>query len=110
MMQHKDLADGKWAELTFPKQMANIGSETYRTLTALQSGKESRAESAFARAQELFDLTIRYGRQGESLAARSAMWKEVCRLREIFCGAVLSRDFATLEWVDKYLDQFAKIK
>lgn len=109
-MQHKELAAGRWAELTFPQQMANIGSETYRTLSALRSGKESRAESAFARAQELFDLTIRYGRLGESPAARGAMWEEVCRLREIFCGAVLSRDFATLEWVDKYLDQFARIK
>lgn len=109
-MQHKELAAGRWAELSFPQQMANIGSETYRTLTALLAGKESRAESAFARAQELFDLTIRYGRQGESPAARDAMWEEVCRLREIFCDAVLSRDFITLEWIDKYLDQFAKVK
>lgn len=109
-MQHKELAAGRWAELSFPQQMANIGSETYRTLTALRAGKESRAESSFARAQELFDLTIRYGRQGERPAARDAMWKELCRLREIFCEAVLSRDFATLEWIDKYLDQFARIK
>ena len=27
-MQHKDLENGRWAELTFPQQMANIGSET----------------------------------------------------------------------------------
>ena len=48
-MLHKDLDNGRWAELTFPQRMANIGSETSRIYRALEAGKESRAESAFAR-------------------------------------------------------------
>ncbi|MBQ2151814.1 MAG: hypothetical protein II434_09885, partial [Bacteroidales bacterium] len=52
-VQHSSLENGRWAELSFPQQMANIGSETSRVLKALEAGKESRAESAFARFQEL---------------------------------------------------------
>ena len=59
-MQHASLENGRWAELSFPQQMANIGSDTSRVLKALEAGKESRALSAFARFQELIDLTIRY--------------------------------------------------
>ena len=106
-MQHRSLEKGRWAELSFPQQMANIGSETSRVLKALEAGKESRAESAFARFQELMDLTIRYGRAGQPASARSAMWEELCRFRELFCAAFLSRDLADLASLNKYLDRFA---
>lgn len=109
MMQHASLENGRWAEMPFPQQMANIGSETSRTLKALAAGKESRAEGAFARAQELIDLTIKYGRR-DTPAARSAMLKELCRFRELFCAAVLSHDLTELASLNKYLDQFAMIK
>ena len=105
-MQHKTLAEGRWAELTFAQQMANIGSETSRTLRALEAGKETRAESAFARAQELIDLTIKYGRS-DNPSARGAMLEEVCRFREVFCGAFLDRDLAQIAALNRYLDQFA---
>jgi len=78
-MQHASLENGRWAELSFPQQMANIGSETSRILKALEAGKDARALSAFARFQELIDLTIRYGREGQPASERSAMWKELCR-------------------------------
>ena len=42
-MQHVSLEKGRWAELTFPQQMANIGSETSRVLKALEAENESRA-------------------------------------------------------------------
>ena len=29
-MQHASLENGRWADLSFPQQMANIGSETSR--------------------------------------------------------------------------------
>ena len=108
-MQHTALENGRWAELTFPQQMANIGSETSRVLKALQAGKDSRAEGAFARAQELIDLTIKYGRSGCSPVVRSAMWEELCRFRELFCAAFLSRNLAELTSLNKYLDRFAFI-
>lgn len=109
-MQHSSLENGRWAELSFPQQMANIGSETSRILKALEDGKESRAQSAFARFQELIDLTIRYGRQGEGISARSAMWEELCRFRELYCAAFLERDISALAVANRYLDQFAAIR
>ncbi|MBO4434150.1 MAG: hypothetical protein J5769_01690 [Bacteroidales bacterium] len=108
-MQHTSLENGRWAEMSFPQQMANIGSETSRVLKALHAGKDSRAEGAFARALELIDLTIKYGRSGSSLVARSAMWEELCRFRELFCASFLSRNLADLALLNKYLDRFAYI-
>ena len=108
-MQHTSLENGRWAEMSFPQQMANIGSETSRVLKALQAGKDSRAEGAFARAQELIDLTIKYGRLGSSPADRSAMWEELCRFRELFCAAFLARNLTDLASLNKYLDRFALI-
>ena len=108
-MQHTSLENGRWAEMSFPQQMANIGSETSRVLKALQAGKDSRAEGAFARAQELIDLTIKFGRSDSSPVVRSAMWEELCRFRELFCAAFLSRNLADLASLNKYLDQFAFI-
>jgi hypothetical protein len=108
-MQHSSLENGRWAELSFPQQMANIGSETSRVYKALQAGKEQRAESAFVRFQELIDLTIRHGRQNESASARSAMWEELCRFRELYCDAFLSRNLPELAAANRYLDAFARI-
>ncbi|MDO4999657.1 MAG: hypothetical protein Q4E27_05380 [Bacteroidales bacterium] len=101
---------GRWAELTFPQQMANIGSETSRVLKALEAGKERRALSAFARFQELIDLTIRYGRPCESKQARSAMWEELCRFRELYCAAFEERNLPELAAANRYLDLFASMR
>ena len=108
-MQHQVLENGRWAQLTFPQQMANIGSETSRIYRALEAGKESRAESAFARFQELIDLTIKYGRIGASPSLRSAMLKELCRFRELYCKAYLERNFSELAAFNRYLDKFAQV-
>lgn len=106
-MQHFELENGRWAELTFPQQMANIGSETFRVMKALEAGKENRAISAFVRFQELIDLTIRYGRIGESADARNAMWEELCRFRELYCAAFEERNLPELVAANRYLDLFA---
>ena len=110
MMQHASLENGRWAELTFPQQMANIGSETSRIYKALESGKEARAESAFVRFQELIDLTIQFGRKNESAAARASMWRDLCRFRELYCKAYLSRDMKELAAANRYLDLFAAMR
>ena len=106
-MQHVSLENGRWAEMSFPQQMANIGSETSRVLKALQAGKDSRAEGAFARAQELIDLTIKYGRTDASPLLRSAMLEELCRFRELYCKAFLERNLPELAAFNRYLDRFA---
>ena len=96
--------------MSFPQQMANIGSETSRVLKALDAGKENRAQGAFARFQELIDLTIRYGRLGEGPSARGAMWEELCRFRELYCAAFEKRNLPELAAANRYLDQFASIR
>lgn len=106
-MQHQTLQNGAWLALTFPKQMANIGSETYRVTKWLAKGRRDNAEKAFERVQELIDLTIAYGRQGTH--NRKALLKELCRFRELYCGAFLANDLETLNALNHYLDQFAHI-
>jgi hypothetical protein len=69
----------------------------------------SRAESAFARFQELIDLTIKYGRLDDP-AGRSAMLEELCRFRECYCAAFLNRDMVELAAANRYLDWFALIR
>ena len=107
-MQHQELENGRWAGMSFPQQMANIGSETSRIYRALEAGKESRAESAFVRFQELVDLTIKYGRANASPMLRCAMLKELCRFRELYCKAFLERNLSELAAFCKYLDIFAQ--
>ena len=109
-MKHQELENGRWAELTFPQQMANIGSETSRIYRALEAGKEARAESAFARFQELVDLTIKYGRSDATPLSRSAMLEELCRFRELYCQAFLDRNLFELAAFNRYLDRFALIR
>ena len=108
-MKHQGLENGRWAELTFPQQMANIGSETSRIYRALEAGKEARAESAFVRFQELVDLSIKYGRADASPTLRSAMLEELCRFRELYCKAFLERDLAELAAFNRYLDHFVQV-
>ena len=108
-MQHQVLENGRWAELSFPQQMANIGSETSRIYRALEAGKEARAESAFARFQELVDLTIKYGRADATPLSRSAMLEELCRFRELYCQAFLDRNLFELATFNRYLDRFAQV-
>ena len=106
-MQHASLENGRWAEMSFPQQMANIGSEASRIYRALEAGKEARAESAFARFQELVDLTIKYGRAKAAPMFRSAMLEELCRFRELYCKAFLDRNLFELAAFNRYLDCFA---
>lgn len=73
--QHKNLAQGRWFELSFFEQMANIGSEVERAI----KWRDKNAEySRFAsdRALELLDLTI------SDIKNRSRL-KELFRLREV---------------------------
>ena len=56
------------------------------------------------------DLTIRYGRLQENKSARSAMWEELCRFRELYCAAFQERNLPELAAANRYLDQFASIQ
>jgi hypothetical protein len=38
------------------------------------------------------------------------MWKELCRFRELYCEAYLTRNLQELAAANRYLDNFAKIR
>lgn len=104
-MESGRLNDERWKSMTFVEQMANIGSEVGRTAKWVQKAKPAIAEGAFVRALELIDLTLKFGRLDSPY--RGNMLKELCRVRELFCGAYESSDVTLLKWLDKYFGDFA---
>lgn len=56
--QHENLAAGRWKELTFLEQMANIGSEVERTIKWKEKNNPDFSRRAFERTLELLDLTV----------------------------------------------------
>lgn len=98
---HKELAAGKWRELSLAEQLGNIGSEILRALR--QEGKNEKLFwGAIERALELFDLTLDDPR-----------WKgrhyEIARAREVFCDAVYGGKLYESSFQDlvHYFDNFA---
>lgn len=57
-VQHRELAAGRWCDLPFLDQMANVGAEIGRTVTWKEKGRPDYSQRAFERAIELLDLTI----------------------------------------------------
>ena len=70
--QHKGLADGRWAKMSLPFQMANIGSEVSRALRWKREAREDRMLKAVYRGLELIDLSI-------DAAKTPGALKELCR-------------------------------
>lgn len=73
--QHKELAAGRWSQLSFSEQMANIGSEVERALNWQVKHNTAYCQQAFERSLELIDLTL------DNLRTFARL-KEVARLRE----------------------------
>lgn len=98
---HKNLASGRWFELSLMEQLGNIGSEVSRAQSA--QGKDAvRFQNATDRALELFDLTLSDMRWRGRLT-------EVGRAREVFCDAVLGgKEYgSSLGDSNRYFTQFA---
>lgn len=79
MTSHAGLAAGRWATLTLAEQLANVGSEVDRAISAWGAQRSDRFERALARALELFDLTASDERW------RGHRRREILRAREEFC-------------------------
>jgi hypothetical protein len=100
-IQHKEMAAGRWQELSFCEQMANIGSEVSRALNWRKKGKDDLSQKALIRVFELLDLTI-------SPITKYSKLKELFRVRE---GLVdyfyASNEFSSSDtsW-RKYFDHF----
>lgn len=73
-IQHKQLAGGRWFEFGLMEQMANVGSEIFRTMAWRKKSRDD-SQKAFDRALELLDLTI------EDPKNRGRL-KELLRVRE----------------------------
>ena len=99
--RHRDLAAGRWGELSLAEQLANVGSEVGRMLR--WRGRDERLMTgAFDRALELLDLTLADRRWRDRL-------REIARARELLCDAAAGgREYgATLEDLDRYFLAFA---
>lgn len=100
--QHKELAAGRWAKLTFIEQMANIGSEVERALNWKAKNNADYSRKAAERALELIDLTLDNNRI-------PSHFKEISRARELLADYFFgSNQFMSNEssW-RKYFFQFA---
>jgi hypothetical protein len=75
MVQHKELAAGRMAELSFVEAMAHVGSEVERAMKWRAKGNKAYAALAVNRALELLDLTLDCTRGFPRL-------KEAARVRE----------------------------
>jgi hypothetical protein len=103
-VQHRDLAGGRWWQLSVAEQLGNIGSEISRA--ARWTGRNDElARGALERALELIDLTLDDPRHRRSL----------CRLRELARTRELVIDFfdgpnqyrSTAAGLQKYFDAYA---
>ena len=76
MIIHKELAAGRWFELSLMEQLANVGSDIERTIKWKKKGNLEYSQQAFERALELLDLTIADPKNRNRL-------KEPVRMREL---------------------------
>ena len=100
-IQHKNLVAGGWQKLSLAEQLGNVGSEISRALNWRDKDQKS-YENAIYRALELLDLTISDSRWKNRL-------KEIVRVRELLCDAVLGgKEYKTsLKDLDRYFFHFA---
>jgi len=75
---HKELAAGRWFAFSLAEQLAHLGSEVARAISARTRQDFNAMQSAFERGLELLDLTIADPRWRKRL-------KELTRLREVLC-------------------------
>ncbi len=98
---HKELASGRWFELSLAEQLGNIGSEVLRA--SRQKDKDDGLFwGAVGRALDLFDLTLSDPRW------KGRYW-EIGRAREVFCDAVYGGKLYKSSFPDliRYFDIFA---
>ncbi len=104
-IQHRDLAAGRWWELSLAEQLGHVGSEVSRAARWIGRNPDV-ARGALYRALELLDLTLADQRYRQSPA----------RLREIARGREVLVDFfagsnqygSSTSSLQKYYDAFAR--
>lgn len=84
--QHKDLATGRWKQLNFCQQMANVGSEVERAFNWKLKNNHEYSQKALERALELLDLTIEN-------APKKTYLKELTRIKEVLSDFFLGDNY-----------------
>lgn len=99
---HRELAGGRWNELSLLEQMGHIGSEVERALQWKKKNHPEFCRRALERALELLDLTLGSPKNRLRL-------KEVARTREIVVDFFYGENrFQTSgEFLSRYFLQFA---
>jgi hypothetical protein len=102
--QHRDLAAGRWFDLSIAEQLGHIGSEVSRAVRWAPRNPEI-ARGAVFRALELFDLTLDDPRHRQSVARL----REIARAREIVADFFVGPNAygSTGPSLQKYFDAFA---
>jgi hypothetical protein len=101
---HQNLACGGWYRMSLAEQLGNIGTEIARSIRAKNNGNRARFDKAVERSLELFDLTL----SDPKLRGR---YKEIARVREIFCDFILGDnvyDSREGDW-DSYFLPFTRL-
>jgi hypothetical protein len=100
--QHKDLAAGRWFELSLAEQLGNVGSDVARALTWQQRGNVEHCTRAVDRAFELLDLTLADTKHRGRL-------REIVRIREVLADYFYgdNRFGSSPDLWRGYLDAFA---
>jgi hypothetical protein len=102
--QHRDLASGRWQELSLAEQLGNVGSEISRAVKWTGRNPEI-ARGALERALDLFDLMLDDPRHRRS----PARLREIARAREVvvdfFDGP--NQYQSTAAGLQRYFDAYA---
>ena len=99
--QHKDLANGRWAQMSLGEQMLNIGSEVSRANRWRSKGNEEQCHRAADRALELVSLTIDANKDRAGL-------RELCRLYEVMADYYYDKNVYQTDphQLQRYFDKF----
>jgi hypothetical protein len=103
-IQHRDLAGGRWWQLSLAEQLGNIGSEVSRAVKWTGRSDEL-ARGALDRALELFDLTLDDPRHRQS----EARLRELARAREVVADFFAGPNTygSTAADLQRYFDAYA---
>ncbi|MCK4505874.1 MAG: hypothetical protein KAW14_09670 [Candidatus Aegiribacteria sp.] len=101
---HRDLASGRWWELSLYEQLGNVGSEVGRALK-WKTRNPQISQGAFERALELMDLTLDDPRHRRSVARL----RELARVREVLVDFLAgSNEYQSTDVsLQRYFDAFA---
>jgi hypothetical protein len=102
--RHRELAAGRWHELSIAEQLGNVGSEVGRAIRWSQRNPAV-AEAARDRALDLLDLTLDDPRHRRSVARL----REIARAREVVADFLTGGGLyvTTAASLQKYFDAFA---